>query len=138
MYQVHVLLLTDHHEENLVVLFDHDVSMEEVEDLLGRGRFILLQLWRLVVDRLIEVIHAEQREGHLLFILDVLLGQEVLICEELILILVGCLLKLVIIVEVLGENDVKSAVIVVVLHQLVTLDHLLCEVGEVVLEELQV
>ena len=88
--------------------------------------------------RLIEVVHAKHGEGHLFLILDVLLCQEVLVSEELILVFVASLVQLVVVVEVLGEDDVEGAVVIIVLHQLVSFDHLLLKVGQIVFEELKI
>lgn len=97
-----------------------------------------LIVWRLMVNGLVEVVHAEESEGHLLIVLDVLLGQEVLVGQELVFILVARLVQHVVVVKDLREDDVERPVVVVVLHQLVAFDHGLLELVQVVLEQLQV
>lgn len=97
-----------------------------------------LVLRRLVMDWFIEVVHAEEGERHFLLALDILLCHEVLVRQELILILLAISVELLVVVKVLGEDDVECAIVIVVLHELVAFDHGLLELREVVLEELEV
>ena len=96
-----MLLLAYHDKQYLMVLFEHNFSVVEVLYLLGRRHIHVLVLWRLVVNWLVEVVHAENSEALLLVIVDVLLGQEVLVHQKFILVLVVDFKYLVIYIKVL-------------------------------------
>jgi hypothetical protein len=119
MDQVHMLLSADHDEQNFVRLGHHDIAVLKVVHLLGGRAVKRLIVRRLMVNWLVKVVHAEQCESDFFVVFNVLLGQEVLVCQELIFIFVICFVQLVIIVKVLREYDIESSVILVVLNELV-------------------
>ena len=134
MNEMHMLQSTDHHEQDLVRLLYHYVAMIEVLHLLCSRHVINLVLRRLVVYRLVKIVHAEDGEGFLLVVAYVLLREEILVSEELVLILIVDLQQLVIVVEVLRENNIEGAVVIVVLDELVPVDHRLLVEHQVILE----
>ena len=138
MDQVHVLHVADHDEEDFVGLLDHNIAMVEILHLLCGSYIDGLVFGRLMMYRLIKVVHTKDGKRLLLIIMNILLGQKILIGEKLVLVLVGYLAEKVVVVEVLGENDVEGPIIVIILHQLVAINHRFPVVYQVIFEQLEV
>ena len=77
---MHVLHAADQNEEDLVRLLDHYVSVIKVLHLLGRRHIGHLVLWRLMMNWLVKVVHAENGVGLFVVVMNVLLSQEILVC----------------------------------------------------------
>ena len=74
-----------------MILVNHDVSMEKELDLTACGDIVYLILRRLVMNRLVKIVHAENCKSHFFSVFDVLLCHEVLVCEEFVLVFIACL-----------------------------------------------
>jgi len=70
----------------------------------------------------VEVVHAEQGEGHFFIVFNILLSQKVLVLQEFFFVLVVSMVLFV--VKAMRENYVKGAVVLIVLNQLVTIHNL--------------
>ena len=119
---VHVMLSSHRNEQNLVRVIYQQCPVVEVNYLFGGVLQRVRVVGRLVVDWLVEVIHTKNGPGYLFVVSYELLGQEVLVRQEIVLVVVGLLLNEVVVVEVLGEHDVEGAVVLVVLYELVAVD----------------